>query len=47
MTHRVCIPDNVAPAGEEQVELLTQFQRAAYVERDVRTTAMFFWRTAG
>jgi len=42
----VCIADNVASAGEEQIEVLTQSPGATDVKRDVGTAATFYWRIA-
>ena len=43
---RVCIADNVASTGEEQIQVAGQFSGATEVERDVGTADAFFGDTA-
>jgi hypothetical protein len=42
ISHGVCVADDVAPGGEEQVQMPAQFPRATDVERHLRVAAMFF-----
>jgi hypothetical protein len=42
ISHRMCVADNVASAGKEQVEMFVQLPTAADVERQLGTAATFF-----
>ena len=46
VTHRSRLPDDVASAGEEQVDVPSQLPGAAEVERYVGTPAALFRRIA-